>query len=72
MYIGVRAFGVGVNVQSNFILIRYFDWPYKKIIIRSAYRTGGQTNRRTDKNRQTIAVTLHLRFEARANQYAYI
>ena len=33
MYIGVRAFGV--DVWSNFILIRYFDWLYKKIIIRS-------------------------------------
>ena len=33
MYIGVRAFGI--NVQSNFIFIRHFDWPYKKIIIRS-------------------------------------
>ena len=32
-YIGVRAFGI--NVRSNFILIRHFDWPYKKIIIRS-------------------------------------
>ena len=34
MFIGVRAFGV--NVWSNFILIRHFDWPYKKFIIRSA------------------------------------
>ena len=33
MYIGVRAFGV--NVWSNFILIRDFDWPYKKFIVRS-------------------------------------
>ena len=34
MYIGVRAFGV--NVRSNFMLIRHFDWPYKEFIVRSA------------------------------------
>ena len=33
MYIGVWAFGV--NVRSNFILIRQFDWPYKKFIVGS-------------------------------------
>ena len=37
IYIGVWTFGV--NARSNFILIRHFDWPYKKFIIRSAVCT---------------------------------